>query len=54
MNRAQIGTIIKTIQHPEPQKLTELWARIVLKEILKRELEKGLIESVDSNIAHKQ
>jgi hypothetical protein len=36
-NKAEINAVIKTTPHPEPQRLVDLWARIVLKEILRRE-----------------
>jgi hypothetical protein len=35
--KAEIRTVIKTVPHPEPQRLDNLWAKIVLKEILDRE-----------------
>ncbi|MGG6478249.1 hypothetical protein ABHN03_13635 [Paenibacillus sp. NRS-1775] len=36
---AQISATVKTIPHPDPQRLVDLWARIVLKELLRREQE---------------
>lgn len=35
--KAEIRAVIKTVPHPEPQRLVDLWAKIVLKEILDRE-----------------
>ncbi|CQR51426.1 hypothetical protein [Paenibacillus riograndensis] len=40
--KAEIKTTIKLIPHPEPQRLVDMWARIVVNEILKQEAaEKG-------------
>lgn len=36
---AQISVTIKTVPHTEPQKLIDLWSKIVLKELLRREQE---------------
>lgn len=37
--KAEIKTTIKLIPHPEPQRLINMWARIVVNEILKQEAE---------------
>lgn len=36
---AQIIATIKEVKHTEPQKLIDLWSKLVLKEILQREQE---------------
>jgi hypothetical protein len=37
--KTEIRATVKTIPHPDPQRLVDLWARIVLKELLRREQE---------------
>ncbi|MNW45487.1 hypothetical protein D3C74_227530 [compost metagenome] len=38
-NDTYIEVTVKTIPHPDPQRLIDMWSRIVLKEILDRERE---------------
>lgn len=35
--KTQIKVEVKTIPHPNPQRLIDMWSRIVLNELLKRE-----------------
>ncbi|MGG1518742.1 hypothetical protein ABE504_25205 [Paenibacillus oryzisoli] len=35
--RANINVTVKTVEHPEQSNLTNLWANLILKEILRRE-----------------
>ncbi|MGG1879101.1 hypothetical protein ABDI30_16230 [Paenibacillus cisolokensis] len=35
----QIGITVKTVPHPNPQRLVDIWSQIVLKELLHREQE---------------
>lgn len=37
--KAQISVTVKTVPHPDPQRLIDLWAQIVLRELLRREAE---------------
>ena len=37
MATLNITATIKFVEHPDPKRLTDLWANIALKEILKRE-----------------
>lgn len=34
---AQINVTVKTVPHPDPQRLVDVWSQIVLKELLRRE-----------------
>lgn len=43
--RTQICVTVKTIPHPDPQRLVNLWAQIVLNELLRREQEEKFISS---------
>lgn len=37
--KAEIKTTVKMIPHPEPQRLVDMWARIVVNEIFRQEAE---------------
>ncbi|WP_157890044.1 hypothetical protein [Paenibacillus sp. DMB5] len=37
MKKAEITTTIKLIPHPEPQRLVDIWARIIVNGIFKQE-----------------
>lgn len=39
--KAQINVTVRTVPHPDPDRLIDMWARIVLKELLRRETEEG-------------
>ncbi|WP_342416243.1 hypothetical protein NST83_01060 [Paenibacillus sp. FSL R10-2782] len=40
--KAKINATVRTIPHPDPQRLIDLWSQIVLKELLRREQEADL------------
>jgi len=35
--KAEINTTVKFVPHPDPQRLVDVWARLILKEILRQE-----------------
>lgn len=37
--KAQINVTVQTVPHPDSQRLIDIWSRIVLNELLKRERE---------------
>ncbi|WP_438351560.1 hypothetical protein ACP8HI_13500 [Paenibacillus sp. FA6] len=39
MKEAKITVTVKTIPHPDPQRLINMWSQIVLKELLRRDQE---------------
>lgn len=45
VKQTQINVTVKTMPHPDPQRLVDLWARLVVKELLRREAGQGTIKS---------
>ncbi|KHL95372.1 hypothetical protein QW71_12985 [Paenibacillus sp. IHB B 3415] len=37
MKKATINVTVKLVPHPDPQRLIDVWARLILKEILRQE-----------------
>lgn len=40
--QANIKVFIKTVDHPDPQRLVDMWSRIVVNELLRREQAEGI------------